>query len=575
MPDADVAQADADPSWRPQPPLSRVAVARLVQLAGAYNIITVIFPSPHGRLGELGLWMPASGVLTARAASAASGLLLIYLGLGLRRGKHRAWQVAVVLAGAGVVLQLARGWHYDAAAISAALLIMLIVVRRRFHARADPRNRWRALAALLGFATAGFAIGLTEIGLRARFLEGRPGILDRVRESALGLLGVSGPLRFTHSFAAQQVSYTTGMFGSLAVGVAVVLLLRPAHRLPQRTAEDDDTVRGLLHRFGDADSLGYFALRPDKSLFWAPSRRAVIAYRVINGVSLASGDPIGPASEWPQVIGGWLADCAAHGWTPAVLGCGTAGGKAYRRAGLDVVEVGDEAILDVAGFTVLGRPLRGVRQAVGRVERAGFTCAVTRLRDLTPPALAEARRSAEAFRDGKVERGFSMALSRVGDARDGDCVVVTCRDPEGRIRGLLQFVPWGTQGLSLDLMRGDRTAGNGIIEFMVVSSVNAAKAMGAERISLNFAVLRSVFARADELGAGPVLRLSHRLLMLASKLWQIESLYRSNVKYQPAWSPRFLCFPTVRDLPRIAIAALSAEAFLPTRDRRRWTEAGR
>ncbi|MEV7629063.1 phosphatidylglycerol lysyltransferase domain-containing protein [Actinoplanes sp. NPDC089786] len=558
--------ADVDSTaapWRPQPPLSRVAVARLVQLAGAYNIIGVLMPSPHGRLGELAAWIPTSGVLTARAASAASGLLLIYLGAGLRRGKHRAWQVAVVLAGAGVVLHLARGWHYDAAGVSAALLVMLIIVRHRFHTRADPWNRWRALIALLGFGGAGFVIGLAEIALRATRLEGRPGLLDQVREAGLGLVGLTGPLRFTRPVAAEQVSYTTGAFGLLAIGVAVVLLLRPANRLPQRTRADDDTLRQLLRRHGESDSLGYFALRPDKSLFWTPSRRAVIAYRVINGVSLASGDPIGPASEWPQVIAAWLRDCAEHGWTPAVLGCGAAGGKAFRKAGLDVVELGDEAILDVATFSVQGRALRSVRQAVGRVERAGFQCQVARLRDLPAEAVAEAKRSADAFRDGKVERGFSMALSRIGDPRDGDCLFVICRDAGGQIRGLLQFVPWGAHGLSLDLMRGDRTAENGLTEFMVVSTVNAAREMGGRRISLNFAVLRSIFARADELGAGPFLRLTHRLLTTASKLWQIESLYRSNAKYQPTWSPRYLCFPVVRDLPRIAVAALSAEAFLP------------
>jgi lysyl-tRNA synthetase class 2 len=185
-----------------------------------------------------------------------------------------------------------------------------------------------------------------------------------------------------------------------------------------------------------------------------------------------------------------------------------------------------------------------------------------RLRDLTPEALAGAQRAADAFRDGRVERGFSMALSRLGDPDDGDTLFVICRDADGRVRGLLHYVPWGTDGLSLDLMRGDRTADNGLTELMVVSAVEAAPALGVRRVSLNFAVLRSVFARAEELGAGPVLRIWHRVLRLASRLWQIESLYRANAKYQPTWEPRYLCFPTARDLPRIAVAVLSAEAFL-------------
>jgi len=555
----------ADEPWRSRPPLSRAAIARLVQIAGAFDIATSLLPPRHGRMAALAEFMPAAGFLSARAATAVAGLLLVYLGAGLRRGKHRAWQVAVVLAGVSVVLHLAKGLDYDAAAVSAALLIMLIVVRGRFHAVADPRNRWRALLALAGFAVAGFLLGFVEIAVRVNRLEGKPSWVSWAQESALGLLGITGPLRFVHPLGAEAVSLTTGACGLLAVTSAVILLLRPGTPLPERTDADDQTLRDLLHRYGRRDSLGYFALRGDKSLIWAPSRKAAIAYRVVNGVSLASGDPVGAESAWPEAIAAWLADCTMHGWTPAVLGCGNAGGKAYRKSGLDVVELGDEAVLDVATFSLDGRPMRGVRQAVNRIRRAEYTCRIARQRDLTPEELAEAVRAADAFRNGAVERGFSMALSRLGDPCDGDCLFVICRDAEGRIRGLLQFVPWGSDGLSLDLMRGDRTVDNGLTEFMVVSAIEAAPALGVRRLSLNFAVLRSVFARAEELGAGPVLRLWHRLLMAASRLWQIESLYRANAKYRPAWQPRYLCFPTARDLPRIAIAALSAEAFLPGR----------
>jgi lysyl-tRNA synthetase class 2 len=514
-------------------------------------------------MAALAEFVPTAGILSARAATTVAGLLLIYLGAGLRRGKHRAWQVAVALNGAVVLLHLVKGLDYDSSVGSAALLVLLIAVRGRFQALADPRNPWRAAFALVGFAAAGFLLGFVEIAVRMNRLDGHPPWSSWALESGLGLVGITGPLHFVHPVGAQAVSLTTGAFGLLAVTMAVVLLLRPGTRLPERTDEDERTLRELLRRYGSGDSLGYFALRADKSLIWAPSGRAAIAYRVIHGVSLASGDPIGAESAWPDAIGAWLADCTLHGWTPAVLGCGNAGGRAYRKHGLDVVELGDEAVLEVAEFSLQGRPMRGVRQAVARIQRAGYVCQVARQRDLTSAEVADAIEAAEAFRDGAVERGFSMALSRLGDPRDGDCLFVICRDAAGRVRGLLQFVPWGADGLSLDLMRGDRSAGNGLTEFMVVSAVEAAPELGVRRMSLNFAVLRSVFARAEELGAGPVLRLWHRLLRAASGLWQIESLYRANAKYLPTWQPRYLCFPTARDLPRIAIAALSAEAFLP------------
>jgi len=47
-----------------------------------------------------------------------------------------------------------------------------------------------------------------------------------------------------------------------------------------------------------------------------------------------------------------------------------------------------------------------------------------------------------------------------------------------------------------------------------------------------------------------------------SRWFQIESLYKFNAKFSPVWEPRFFVYPGGRDVPRIAIAALEAEAFV-------------
>ena len=56
---------------------------------------------------------------------------------------------------------------------------------------------------------------------------------------------------------------------------------------------------------------------------------------------------------------------------------------------------------------------------------------------------------------------------------------------------------------------------------------------------------------------------------LASRNWQLESLYRSNAKYLPDWRPRYLGFEHTSDLPRVGAAAGSAEGFLTLPDLRR------
>ena len=123
-------------------------------------------------------------------------------------------------------------------------------------------------------------------------------------------------------------------------------------------------------------------------------------------------------------------------------------------------------------------------------------------------------------------------------------------------------MPWGTDGLSLDLMRRDKTAQAGLNDFLIVEAIKAAPGLGVKRVSLNFAMFRAALERGERIGAGPVLKAWRGLLVFLSRWFQIESLYKFNAKFCPVWEPRFFVYPGGRDAPRIAIAALEAEAFL-------------
>lgn len=134
-----------------------------------------------------------------------------------------------------------------------------------------------------------------------------------------------------------------------------------------------------------------------------------------------------------------------NAWSPAVLGCSERGATAWAKAGLDALELGDEAVLDAGTFSLDGRPMRGVRQAVHRMARAGHTARVRRLSELDGTERAAVAARAQLWRGDETERGYSMALSRVADPADPDAVLVTA-ERDGQPCGLLQLVPWARTG---------------------------------------------------------------------------------------------------------------------------------
>ena len=193
------------------------------------------------------------------------------------------------------------------------------------------------------------------------------------------------------------------------------LFLRPAEPRARLGAADAARVRELLVKHGDRDSLGYFALRDDKSVIWSPTGKACVCYRVVSGVMLASGDPIGDPEAWPGAIGPFLDEAARHAWAPAVMGCSELGAEVWCREGhLTALELGDEAIVNVADFSLSGRTMRNVRQMVNRVAKNGYVAEVRRVGDIPPRELDAIVRAADSWRGSQTERGFSMALGRIG-----------------------------------------------------------------------------------------------------------------------------------------------------------------
>ncbi|GHF32245.1 membrane protein [Streptomyces mashuensis] len=515
------------------------------------------------------------------SAGFAPAVVSLFLAITMRRRKRAAWIANLVLAGLLLLLLVfvmffpefrRHPLNWFSLVVTALFVLALLVGRREFYAKGDRSNPKLAVAvAALGLlVTSLIAAGLVTLTNESTD-EQRSTFLDRWHYGLMRLAWIAADdQRYAGIAPPGWVNVVINVMSTVLLIVVAYAAFRSRRATDPLTAGDEERLRGLLDRWGDRDSLGYFALRREKSVLWSPSGKAAVTYRVIGGVSLASGDPIGDPEAWPGAIEPWLAEAREHGWIPAVMGAGEEAGTVYARHGMGALELGDEAIVDTGEFTLEGRAMRTVRQAYNRIRRVGYTVTVRRHEDIPDEEMAELLRCADDWRDGATERGFSMALGRLGDPADGRCLMMECHDAEGKRRALLSFVPWGRRGLSLDLMRRDRASDNGLVEFMVIELLQRAPQLDVQQVSLNFAMFRSVFERGSRLGAGPVLRLWRSLLSFFSRWWQIESLYRANAKYRPIWEPRFMLFEKSSDLLRIGLACARAEGFLEAPGLPKW-----
>jgi lysyl-tRNA synthetase class 2 len=509
-----------------QPP---TALAALTMLVGVIDIVSALTPELGQRVHEISRVLSLDLQLTARGLTLAAGVTLLLLASSLSRRKHRAWVLAVVLVTAGAVLHVAKGLDVEESALNIALLVLLIRSRRLFTAQGDPASMRLILAGTAVLSWLVVVLVAVPTGPR----------MDEMRIVHVGI--------FT-------LAVMMGMW-------LVHLWLRPWREPDAQTQEEHELARRIVLEWGD-DSLSFFALRRDRRYAFSTAGDALLAYRVVAGCALLSGDPIGNPASIPTLVHEFAATAHQRGWRLVVLHCSDEWVGLFREMGLRALPIGDEAVLRPDTFSLEGRAIRKVRQSVNRLRRMGYQVHVAGPEALDDEVRAAVDCVSDEWLNGWPDRGFSMAMDDLYSHPQARFALAYGAD--GRLEGFLHMVP-SRRGYSLSSMRRLRDTPNGLIEFLIAETAEWARVEGANEISLNFSVFADVL-RADGTASWPI-RATRWSLLRLDRLFQLERLFSFNRKFFPEWRRRYICFERHRDVPLLSLATLHVERLLAPRRR--------
>jgi lysyl-tRNA synthetase class 2 len=524
-------RTDAKPSRR-----APLVLAALVAVAGILDIASAVTPELASRVQLIEGVAPDAVPGLASALIVPTGLALMVLARGLWRRRRRAWQVTVALVLVAAVLHILKGLDYEEATVSIALALALVARRHDFDGSRDPATRLQVGVLTFAYTVAIFAYGAAALWIN-RIEADRPYTLGfALRETATALAGLnprgsahlSGPFGDWFPLSVFLLGVTGGLW-------LLASWLAPWRYRCDRHEHERLLVRRLLDKHG-TDTLSPFVLRPGKSYFFSLDGRAFLAYRVVAGV--------------------------------AVLGAGERCLPLYGRNGLRALYHGDEGVIDVVSFSLEGRAVRKVRQSVHRLERSGYAAAFVFAGDVHGSLAAELADVAAEWRGPQPQRGFTMEFDSLFDVGGRDAVFVIGRDASGAVAGFFHLaVSRAGRALSLSSMPRLRTTPNGFNEWLVAETVCWAREHGFERVSLNFSPFAAVLAPNGELS--PSQRVQRKVLHQLKGSFQLDNLLAFNRKFFPQWQKRYVVFERFADLPRVGIAGLAAEGYLPLVGQRR------
>ena len=523
--------------------------AGLIVVTAVIDVVGALVVQHQTRAQVLESILPPAVTLGGRTGAVLSGLALMLLAGGIARGKRVALRLTLCVLAATIAFELVKDLDFEAAALFAWVLFGLWWFRHHFNADSEPsRVRWGLAVLALGVLT---AILYTLAG--AALLQGqlRPefGIVRTLETLAAAMAG--SPTRY-HALTERAdwflaslpiVSYALVIF-------ALVQLFRPVFA-PRAAAAERERVHQLLRTCG-RNHISHLAVHGASSYHWVGDD-GCIAYTLRGRTALALGDPIAPAGSLERCVSDFVAFCDGQDWIPAFYQVDRA--DPYRELGLTLIGIGGEAMLEPAAFSLEGKRRSDLRYAVHRCEKEGLTFTFAPGPELLRKHEHEIQEVSGSWLQTRRSPELGYSLGTLSTLADPDIVAVAATHPSGRLEAFISWLPVPSRGgWTLDLMRRRPDSTYGVMEALIVRSIDEARRRGIKELSLG--MTPRVLAEGDTAtGADRALRAMYWGL---DRFQRSGSLQRFKEKFGPRWEERYLVVPSAATLPEVMVALVRA-----------------
>jgi len=528
--------------------LIAIFLAVITLASGILNLISVLGGASQPKL--LVTVFPLEFSHTSRALSILMGFALIVSSLNIYKRKKRAWAVVLALSVFSTIFHLIREPHNEQVLLWSALVLLLLLTRDIFTVKSGRPDLRSALvrllvsgAAALGYGIAGFwLLDERHFGMNFRIGDAIAATLRFLSLSSDPRL--SPHTQFGHWFldSLYLITMTASIYACFALFRPMLYHFRTAPR-------ERALARKIVQQYARTP-LDLFKLWPDKSYFFSPSQRCVIAYRVADNIAIALGDPVGPEEEIGPTVCKFLEMCRGNGWAVVFYQTLPDFVPLYRRFRLKKLKIGDNAMVDLSDFSLQGKSRRELRSKVRQLEAMGI-----HICEFQPPVPDDIISQLKAVSDqwlripGRRERSFTLGQFDPDYLRSKPLLVVM--DSAGTVLAFINLISVDSTEITGDLMRRRTDAPNGIMDYLFLKLFLYAKGKGYARVSLGMAPMTG-FQEREEATAEE--RAIHGLFQKLDFVFSFRGLHHYKAKFATSWEPRYLVYRNVLELPRTAFA---------------------
>lgn len=532
------------------------SAAFLTGLVGLVNLLSAVTPNLYGRNHWLKEFLPFEIRASGHIFAALTGFVLLTLATNLLRRKKIAWLLTIGLLVISIFSHLLKGLDYEESLLSGVLLMQLILMRHIFTAQSDRPSIARGVRVLIGALL--FILAYGTIGFY--LLDGKFSENFNWREAIVQTLamfftednwGLQPKSRFGDFFA-----NSIYIIAAVTITYAVFMLLQPVFWRNLVTPNERQKAKEIVEQYG-CSSLAALTLLNDKSYYFSPAGKSVIAYVPKGRGAIALGDPIGPIEDRKETIVAFWQFCQRNDWYPAFYQTLPDDVELYKSLGFQVLKIGEEAIVDLKNFTLQGKAGKNFRPSINRLTKLGY-----RINFYQPPIDNDLLHLLKPVSDEwlKMVEGSEkhFSLGWYDEAYLRECELVVVHSPEGQIGAFANIIPeYQLNEATIDMMRHRASLENGIMDFLFISLLQHFKEYGYDSFNFGLSALAGVGDNPESRRLEKVL---HYLYEHLNRFYNFQGLHAYKEKFHPRWEPRYLVYPSLAALPDVVVALIRADS---------------
>ena len=286
----------------------------------------------------------------------------------------------------------------------------------------------------------------------------------------------------------------------------------------------------------------------DKNLFWAADGSVLIAYATYSDKVIALGDPMGEEARLSEGIQEFQRFIDEYGYRAVFYEVDEAHFPLYHDNGYYFFKLGEEAVVNLENFDMLGSGRRSFRNTVNRFEKDGYCFEVA-----SPPfgdaLLDELEKVSDEWLGKRKEMGFSIGWFHRDYLQNAPVAIVRNRSSNEIIAFVsVMFQGQDKEHVGIDLMRVKSEVPNSTMEFIFIRMLIYFKENGYKYFSFGVAPLAKVGAAPNSHNAE---KIAHFIYEHGKRIYSFEGLRKFKDKFDPDWEPKYLAYPQFISLPAL------------------------